>query len=424
MLGGFFAVGIVMAAQGAQPAAPSVPGAPLAAEPSDLVRVEIRLDRPIVQAGREVWCQFTVTNLTDDSVTLRVPDAKEADPSSLMGLPLPHVFSGNNGSGLVILNQHGDPMDEQVAVPPRGPVAKVVIGPHASVGTRIELTHYYESLKRPGDYTLLWRPYHGQVISESVSLRILPERQAVILTDVGKMTMRFYYNEAPNHVANFLELVGQKFYDGLTFSRVIPGALIQGGDPRGDRRGIRADGKRLKAEFNRTQFTLGTIGMARSPRDPDSASCQFFICLSRQPGFDGQQTAFGYLVGEDSFETLRKIAAVPTTPDDKPKQPIYIRAITLENVPAKLGELPGASQPAQDAAPIITPTKSASPPPVPPPAASSGGQGNPPAPTGRMAELRSAVSMPAASAYPGRVKVKIGPTPPAHPTTQPTTSPG
>ncbi len=334
----------------------------LTADPSSLVRVEFQIERPVVQAGREVWAQFMVTNLTDEPVTLRVPEAKEAESSSLMGLPLPHVFSGVNWSALAIINQHGDPFDEQTSMPPRGPVPKVVIAPHASVGTRVELTHYYESLKRPGEYTLLWRPYHGQVLSQPVNLRVLAERQAVILTEFGKMTLRFYYNEAPNHVASFIELVQMKFYDNLTFNRVIPGALIQGGDPRGDRRGIRPDGKRLKAEFNKIPFDLGTVGMARSPRDPDSASCQFFICLGRQPGFDGQQTAFGYLVGDESIETLRKIAAVPTDSDDKPKQPVYIRAITLESVPVKESPIANprpASQPADSQDAIHVTTRSA-----------------------------------------------------------------
>ena len=364
MQAGLLLVGLLTGIAEAQTASPSV-ALPPSVDPSALVRVELRVERPVIQAGREVWAHFTVTNLTDEPLTLRVPDAKEADPSSLMGLPLPHVFSGNNSSALAIINQHGDPFDEQVSVPPRGPVPKVVIAPHASVGTRVELTHYYESLKRPGEYTLIWRPYHGQVISETVSVRILPERQAVILTEYGKMTMRFYYNEAPNHVANFLELAGQKFYDNLTFNRVIPGALIQGGDPRGDRRGVRPDSKRLKAEFNKIPFDVGTVGMARSQRDPDSASCQFFICLSRQPGFDGQQTAFGYIVGDDSLETLRKLAAVPTGADDKPLQPLYIRAITLENVPVKesqtSGFRPSATQPTAGAPDAIRASVSTAP---------------------------------------------------------------
>ncbi|HSW44205.1 MAG TPA: peptidylprolyl isomerase [Phycisphaerae bacterium] len=345
------AAGVTAGVVLAEPSAGQLPVPVVARDPAAIVRVELSLERSIIQAGREVWAQFLVSNLTDEPVTLRVPDAKEDDPSSLMGLPLPHVFSGSNFSALAIINQYGDPFDQEVSIPPRGSVPRVVIAPHASVGTRVELTHYYQSLRRPGEYTLLWRPYHGQVISQAVTIRILAERQAVILTEHGKMTVRFHYNEAPNHVADFLELVGQKFYDNLTFNRVIPGALIQGGDPRGDRRGVRPDGKRLKAEFNKIPFEAGTVGMARSPRDPDSASCQFFICLSRQPGFDGQQTAFGYLAGEESFETLRKLAMVPTDSDDRPKQPIYIRAITLENVPLKESQAagtqgpPGATQP-------------------------------------------------------------------------------
>ncbi len=77
--------------------------------------------------------------------------------------------------------------------------------------------------------------------------------------------------------------------------------------------------------------------MARHPRDPDSASCQFYICLSRLPALDGEQTAFGYVVGDLSFDTLRKIGQVPTGPGPqfRPERPVYIRAISLENVPAR-----------------------------------------------------------------------------------------
>ena len=217
-----------------------------------------------------------------------------------MGLPLAHVFSGVGFSAVSIENVYGDRRDRQVAQRPRGPAPQVSLAPHGSVGTRVELTRYYDSLRRPGKYTLIWRPYHGTVHeSAPLSIHILPERQAVILTEFGNITLRFHYDEAPNHVANFIGLVQDKFYDGLKFNRVIPGGLIQGGDPRGDRKGVRPDGKRLKAEFSDIPFELGTVGMARSKDDPDSASCQFYICLSRQPAFDGNQTAFAYVVGDD-----------------------------------------------------------------------------------------------------------------------------
>jgi len=305
-----------------------------------LIRVDVRTDRPIVQAGREVWVEFSITNLTGEQVTLRVPEAaSEEATSSPIGLPLAHVFSGLGFSAVSIENVYGDRLDRQTGQHPREPVPLLHLAPYGSVGTRVELTRYYDALRQPGKYTLIWRPYQGTVpASAPLSIHILPERQAVILTEFGNITVRFYYEEAPNHVANFIELVQDKFYDGLKFNRVIPGGLIQGGDPRGDRKGIRPDGKRLKAEFSDIPFELGTVGMARAKNDPDSASCQFYICLSRQPAFDGNQTAFAYTVGEDSLKTLRRIAAVPTDADDSPRQPVYIRAISLEDVPQQAGE--------------------------------------------------------------------------------------
>lgn len=307
-----------------------------AGEPASLIRVTVRADRAVVQAGRPVWVEFSVTNLTDEPVTLRVPGGTVKNTEcGEIGLPLGHVFSGPQHSALSIQNVHGDRYDAQVMVPPPAPVAELQLAPHASLGTRVDVSRYYESLRRPGKYTLVWQPYDGIVSSAPLAVQILAERQAVILTEFGKITLRFYYEEAPNHVANFIQLAETKFYDNLTFHRVVPGGLIQGGDPRGDRRGVRPDGVRLKAEFSRIPFEFGTVGMARSPRDPDSASCQFFICLARQSAFDGNQTAFAYVVGDESFETLRRIAVVPTTSDDQPRQPVYIRAITLENVPVQ-----------------------------------------------------------------------------------------
>ncbi|HOA73739.1 MAG TPA: peptidylprolyl isomerase [Phycisphaerae bacterium] len=321
-----------------------------------LVRAGLRTDKPIVQAGKPIWVEFTLTNLTENRLTLRVPDLS-SDPVDVseMGLPVEHVFSGQGFGGPVLEDDHGEVRDSKVAIRPKGPVPAIKLAPFGSVGIRLDVTRYYPSMLRPGEYKLTWRPYNGSVVSEPLSITVLAERQAVILTDFGKMTIRFYYDKAPNHVQNFIELVEQRFYDNLTFNRLIPGGLIQGGDPLGNRRGIRADGKRLKAEFNDVPFEFGTVGMARSMQDPDSASCQFFICLGRQPGFDGQQTAFGYLVGNESFETLRRLAAVPTGTynglADYPKQPIYIRAISLESVPPRDRQsepkpiTPAASQP-------------------------------------------------------------------------------
>jgi len=294
-----------------------------------------------VLVGHKVWVRFSVTNLTGQLITLRVPETEIAPPSAqTMGLPLAHVFSGSHFTALAIIDKHGELSEQQVSIPPQAPAPEVQLAPYASVGVSVELTQYYNALRRPGVYMLTWHPYDGQVTSEPLKLTVLAEQEALILTDFGKMRMRFFYDQAPQHVANFVELINMKFYDGLTFNRIIAGGLIQGGDPRGDRRGVRPDGKRLKAEFSQIPFDAGTVGMARSMRDPDSASCQFFITLARQPSFDGLQTAFAHLEGEESYETLRKIAAVQTDPEDRPVRPVYIRAISLENVPSKGWEAP------------------------------------------------------------------------------------
>lgn len=337
----------------------SPPGAP--------VLVRLHADKTLHQAGESVWVDFSITNVTTSPVTLRAPERPERDAARRrldavdherldgVGLPLGHIFSGVKQSALTITTEDGASYDAHTYLFRSSQVPDVQLAPHGSVGMRLDLTRYYELLKRPGTYTLVWRPYNGDFASKPITITLMAEQQAIINTNLGRMTMRFYYDEAPRHVANFIELARKNFYRDLTFHRVIPGGLVQGGDPRGDGRGIRPDGKRLKAEFNQILFEYGTVGMARSPRDPDSASCQFFICLSRQPTFDGKQTAFAYLVGDESFETLNKIAAVPTGPDDRPVSRVFIKSITVENVPARSSS--GSLSAQREGGPITRPDR-------------------------------------------------------------------
>jgi peptidyl-prolyl cis-trans isomerase B (cyclophilin B) len=157
-------------------------------------------------------------------------------------------------------------------------------------------------------------------------------KHATIQTDFGDMTLRFFPDVAPKHVENFLDLAGSGFYDGKTFHRIIKGFMIQGGCPRGDGTG---DGpRRLKAEFNERPHEKGTLSMARS-QNPDSASCQFFICLERSAFLDRQYTVFGELVDDASRETLRKIGDVKTGGSEKssPVQPVKIKKVTVQEVP-------------------------------------------------------------------------------------------
>lgn len=113
-----------------------------------------------------------------------------------------------------------------------------------------------------------------------------------ISTERGDMILELFPDSAPKHVESMLNLINKGFYNGLKFHRVVPGFVIQGGDPKGD--GTGGPGYNIKAEFNNRPHLKGTLAMARA-FDPDSAGSQFYICLDRIPHLDGQYTVFGQL---------------------------------------------------------------------------------------------------------------------------------
>ena len=118
----------------------------------------------------------------------------------------------------------------------------------------------------------------------------------------GDVVLDLFPDVAPQHCASFLHLIEEGFYNGLTFHRVVPGFVVQGGCPRGD--GTGGPGWQLEAEFNDRPHLSGTLAMARSS-DPDSAGSQFYICLAPQPGLDREYTVFGQV--SDGFEEVQKI---------------------------------------------------------------------------------------------------------------------
>jgi cyclophilin family peptidyl-prolyl cis-trans isomerase len=311
-------------------------GAPRSADPSQpTLDAGIRCDHSIIQAGQPVWIEFVLRNLSDEPLTVSVADIPPGDEGpSAMGLPLEHVFSGGP-DGAILVNLENDANAYRVRTPLPPKTSKpLMIVPHGTVGTRIDLARYCEALHQPGKYVLQWRPYRGTLESSKLQIIVAPLRQAVITTDFGKMTVRFFQDEAPRTVENFVELCEKQFYDGLKFHRVSRGALIQGGCPRGDGTGV-ADSKRVKAEFSSLPLEEGSVVMATTRNDPDSASCQFYICLGRLRNLDGKQSVFGRLVGNESFETLRQIGAVTVGDQDRPLKPVYIRSISLENIPSQ-----------------------------------------------------------------------------------------
>jgi cyclophilin family peptidyl-prolyl cis-trans isomerase len=122
---------------------------------------------------------------------------------------------------------------------------------------------------------------------------------AVITTPKGVIKLEFYSEDAPNHVASFIELADAGFYDGTKFHRVESGFVIQGGDPLSKTDdpmvGTGGPGYYLQAEFNSRQHLDGTLAMARS-QNPDSAGSQFYVTMGPQPFLDGQYTVFGQVV--------------------------------------------------------------------------------------------------------------------------------
>ena len=152
-------------------------------------------------------------------------------------------------------------------------------------------------------------------------------------TNLGDIRVRFFSDKAPKHVANFISLAKSGFYDGTKFHRVIPGFMIQGGDPNSknaDRstHGTGGPGHRVPAEFNDTLHERGTLSMARSS-DPNSAGSQFFLMVARSPHLDNQYSAFGEVV--EGLDVLDKIVSLPRDNRDNPLpgNPAIIESVTV-----------------------------------------------------------------------------------------------
>jgi cyclophilin family peptidyl-prolyl cis-trans isomerase len=149
-------------------------------------------------------------------------------------------------------------------------------------------------------------------------------------TTAGPIVLELYPKLAPHHVNSFVFLAKEGFYDGVIFHRVIPGFMIQGGDPTGT--GTGGPGYELKAEFNPTKHTRGVLSAARSS-DPNSAGSQFFIMHGDAPHLDGKYTAYGKVI--EGMDTVDKIATAPTGANDRPRNPVSIRSIKIEEKDAK-----------------------------------------------------------------------------------------
>jgi peptidyl-prolyl cis-trans isomerase B (cyclophilin B) len=228
----------------------------------------------------------------------------------------------------------------------------------------IDLRAQYAELAKPGTY-VLWAVPKGKGIGEfagtpvvievrwekrpgfapdPVVVRMEPLRYAVMSLEQGEVTMAFYYDVAPNTVDNFLSLAGEGYYDGLTFHRIVPGFVVQGGDPKGTGNG--GPGYQIDAEFSDRKHEEGVLSMARNgdpmeqqgmkPRGEyaNSAGSQFFIVLEYKQHLDAKYTAFGKVTA--GMEAVAAIAKTPLADPaaGRPQKAPVIKKIEVKVVTA------------------------------------------------------------------------------------------
>jgi peptidyl-prolyl cis-trans isomerase B (cyclophilin B) len=163
-------------------------------------------------------------------------------------------------------------------------------------------------------------------------IKKMSETKAVIETKFGNIELKFFPEVAPQHVINFMDLAKKGFYDGTTFHRVIPGFMIQGGDPSSknpdrSKHGTGGPGYTIKAEFNEKTHTRGVLSMARAAH-PDSAGSQFFICVADSFFLDKKYTVFGEVAS--GMEVADKIVSQPRDKMDNPLEKIEMKVKIVE----------------------------------------------------------------------------------------------
>ena len=176
-----------------------------------------------------------------------------------------------------------------------------------------------------------WLPAAGVVLAAEGAGGKAPK--AVIKTKFGDMEIVFFPDKAPNHVQNLIKLAKSGYYNGTIFHRVIPGFMIQGGDPntkdpnKPESYGMGGPNEKLKSEFNEMPHRRGIVSMART-NDPNSAGSQFFIVVKDSNFLDGQYTVFGEVV--KGMEVADKIVSLPRNPrNDLPNERVEI-TVTVE----------------------------------------------------------------------------------------------
>jgi cyclophilin family peptidyl-prolyl cis-trans isomerase len=244
-------------------------------------------------------------------------------------------------------------------------------GPRNAIVTgeqQVDVRKMFPILATPGTYLLYALPQQSKSIRDfagtplvigvrddrrrgappgAMVVKVEPLCYATLTTEKGPLTIAFFYDVAANTTASFLDLAGSSFYDGLTFHRIVPGFVVQGGDPRGD--GSGGPGYMIDAEFNDRPHEEGVLSMARSgdpneasgapPRSEfaNSAGSQFFICLdyNTTKQLDRRYTAFGRVI--EGMDAVKQLAAVPLADErsGRPQNPPLIQKVEVKPVTAQ-----------------------------------------------------------------------------------------
>ena len=152
---------------------------------------------------------------------------------------------------------------------------------------------------------------------------------AIIETEKGTIELELFEKDAPNTVANFEKLINEGFYDGLTFHRVIPDFVIQGGCPNGNGTGGPGYTIKCETEGNPNKHGTGALSMAHAGKD--TGGSQFFITHSPQPHLDGVHTVFGHVIG-DGMDVVNKIAETATDYSDRPLDEQKMKKVTVDTM--------------------------------------------------------------------------------------------